>query len=397
MNSRDGSDLGKQGHATDRTRETMIRLEGVGKTYPDGTTAVASLDLDVNRGELVALVGPSGCGKSTTLRMVNRLIEPTSGRIVIDGDDVTKVNPVHMRRRIGYVIQRVGLFPHLTVAGNVGTVPQLLGWDGKKTSARVHELLELVGLDPGKYADRYPHELSGGQQQRVGVARALAADPPVLLMDEPFGAVDPIARDRLQMEFRRIQNGLHKTVLFVTHDIDEAVRMADRIAVLSQGGHLEQYDTPPTILGAPANDFVADFVGADRGLRRLAVTPIEREDLAHPPTVAPDDDVTVALAAIGTEGYAVVVDAEDGLHGWVSRRSLSGTGSVAERTRRFAEVVDLGASLKRGFSEIVQYDAGWLPVVDGDRYAGVLTPDAVHAALRRSVPDPVPETVDESA
>ena len=397
MNSSDGMGLGKRGHPDDGTRETMIRLEGVGKTYPDGTVAVADLDLQVSRGELVALVGPSGCGKSTTLRMVNRLIEPTSGRIVIGGDDVTKVDPVRMRRTIGYVIQRVGLFPHLTVGSNVGTVPDLLGWESGRTKARTTELLELVGLDPDKYGDRYPHELSGGQQQRVGVARALAADPPVLLMDEPFGAVDPIARDRLQMQFRRIQGELHKTVLFVTHDIDEAVRMADRIAVFSQGGHLEQYADPPTILGAPANDFVADFVGSDRGLRRLAVTPIESQDLAHPPTVRPDDDATVALAAIGDEGYAVVVDSAGGLHGWVSRRSLSGGGSVLQRTRRFDEVVELGASLKRGFSEIVQHDAGWLPVVDGELYVGVLTPDTVHAALRRSVPDPVPETVPENA
>ena len=373
----------------------MIRLDGVGKRYPDGTVAVADLHLEVHRGELVALVGPSGCGKSTTLRMVNRLIEPTSGRIVIGGKDVTQVDPVRVRRGIGYVIQRVGLFPHLTVGANVGTVPDLLGWDRQRTKDRVTELLELVGLDPAKYVDRFPHELSGGQQQRVGVARALAADPPVLLMDEPFGAVDPIARDRLQLEFRRIQAELHKTVLFVTHDIDEAVRMADRIAVLSQGGHLEQFADPTTILGAPANDFVADFVGADRGLRRLAVTEIEIEDLAHPATVRPDDDATVALAAIGPEGFAVVVDGQMGLHGWVSRRGLEAGGAVRDRTHRFDEVVELGASLKRGFSEIVQHDAGWLPVVDGERYVGVLTPDGVHAALRRNVPAPVPEPVDD--
>ena len=373
----------------------MIRLAGVGKTYPDGTVAVADLDLDVSRGELVALVGPSGCGKSTTLRMVNRLIEPTSGRIVIDGKDVTKVDPVKMRRTIGYVIQRVGLFPHLTVGANVGTVPDLLGWDSKRSRERSVELLELVGLDPGRYADRYPHELSGGQQQRVGVARALAADPPVLLMDEPFGAVDPIARDRLQLEFRRIQAELGKTVLFVTHDIDEAVRIADRIAVFSQGGVLEQLADPANILGAPANDFVADFVGSDRGLRRLAVTPIESEDLAHPLTVRPDDDATVALAAIGPEGYAVVVDGQMHLHGWVSRRGLAAGGAVRDRTHRFDEIVELGSSLKRGFSEIVQHDAGWLPVVDGDRYVGVLTPDAVHAALRRSVPEAAPAPAPE--
>jgi osmoprotectant transport system ATP-binding protein len=328
--------------------------------------------------------------------MVNRLVEPTSGAIHLAGRDVTHVDPVQLRRGIGYVIQRVGLFPHLTVGQNVATVPQLLGWPSARSRDRVAEMLELVGLEPGTYTDRYPHELSGGQQQRVGVARALAADPPVLLMDEPFGAVDPISRDRLQSEFRRIQAELGKTVLFVTHDIDEAVRLADRIAVLSQGGHLEHYDTPATILGAPANDFVADFVGADRGLRRLAVTPIALEDLAHPPTTRLGEPVAAARAAIdrAPEPYAVVLDADGRLRGWVSLRHLDGAGQVGDRVRRFAETVELGDSLRRGLSEIVQHDAGWLPVVtDGDRYCGVLTPDAVYAALRRTVPNRAPEPV----
>jgi osmoprotectant transport system ATP-binding protein len=372
----------------------MIRLDGVGKRYPDGTVAVGGLDLDVRRGELVALVGPSGCGKSTTLRMVNRLIEPTSGSIHLDGRDVTHVDPVQLRRGIGYVIQRVGLFPHLTVGANVATVPSLLGWDALRAAERIRAMLDLVGLDAATYADRYPHELSGGQQQRVGVARALAADPPVLLMDEPFGAVDPIARDRLQTEFRRIQAELHKTVLFVTHDIDEAVRLADRIVVLSQGGRLEQYADPATILGAPAGDFVADFVGADRGLRRLAVTPIAAEDLAHPPTVRLGDDVETARAAIdqAPEPYAVVLDDDGRLRGWVSLHHLGTSGTVASHARRFDQTAELGDSLRRGLAEIVQHDAGWLPVVsDGDRYRGVLTPDGVYAALRRTVPDRTPE------
>ena len=367
----------------------MIRLDGVGKTFPDGTVAVAALDLAVDRGELVALVGPSGCGKSTTLRMVNRLIEPSQGHIVIGGDDVTTVDPVKLRRKIGYVIQRVGLFPHLTVGANVATVPELLGWPSSRVKPRVTGMLELVGLDPARYADRYPHELSGGQQQRVGVARALAADPPVLLMDEPFGAVDPIARDRLQVEFLKIQRELDKTVLFVTHDIDEAVRMADRIAVFSQGGHLEQFADPGTVLGAPANDFVADFVGADRGLRRLAVTSIAEEDLEHPPVVLLDDDLGAAHAAIAgaPEPYAVVLDDQGNLRGWVGDRHLStGSGTVAAVVRRFDESVELGDSLRRGLSELVQHDAGWLPVLQGDRYIGVLTVNAVYAALRRTVP-----------
>ncbi|PWJ53301.1 osmoprotectant transport system ATP-binding protein [Quadrisphaera granulorum] len=349
---------------------------------------------------MVALVGPSGCGKSTTLRMVNRLIEPTAGRIEIGGQDVTRVNPVKLRREIGYVIQRVGLFPHLTVAANIATVPQLLGWDRRRTSARVEEMLELVGLPASQYADRYPHELSGGQQQRVGVARGLAADPPVLLMDEPFGAVDPIARDRLQGEFRRIQAELGKTVLVVTHDIDEAVRLADRIAVFSQGGKLEQFADPATVLGAPANEFVADFAGSDRGLRRLAVTPVDAQDLAHPATVLVDDDVATARTAMAgaPEPYAVVLDRSGSLRGWVSLRHLGEgragepTGSdatlVGELVRRFDETISVGDSLRKGLSEIVQHDAGWLPVLDGDRYVGVLTPDGVYSALRRTAPSP---------
>nr|WP_309225496.1 ATP-binding cassette domain-containing protein [Quadrisphaera sp. INWT6] len=399
MHSVDSHRDGSAGqHQGDATREAMIRLDGVEKRYPDGTLAVESLDLLVHPGELIALVGPSGCGKSTTLRMVNRLIEPTAGRIEIDGRDVTHVDPVRLRREIGYVIQRVGLFPHLTVAANVATVPQLLGWDRKRTSARVEEMLELVGLPASQYADRYPHELSGGQQQRIGVARGLAADPPVLLMDEPFGAVDPIARDRLQGEFRRIQAELGKTVLFVTHDIDEAVRLADRIAVFSQGGRLEQIADPATVLGAPANDFVADFAGSDRGLRRLAVTPVEAQDLSHPATVLVDDDLATARAAVegGAEPYAVVLDRAGDLRGWVSARQLGGGApgdTAGTRARRFDETISVGDSLRKGLSEIVQHDAGWLPVLDGDRYVGVLTPDGVYSALRRTSPsreEPVP-------
>ena len=378
----------------------MIRLDGVGKKYPDGTVAVGSLDLDVQRGDLVALVGPSGCGKSTTLRMVNRLIEPTSGRIVLEGEDVTTVDPVRLRRRMGYVIQQIGLFPHQTIATNVGTVPDLVGWDAARKKARVTELLELVGLAPQQYAHRYPHELSGGQRQRVGVARALAADPPVLLMDEPFGAVDPIARDRLQAQFRQIQAELGKTVLLVTHDIDEAVRLADKVAVLSEGGKLEQYADPATVLGTPANDFVADFVGADRGLRRLAVTTIEPQDLEHPPTVLLTDTAEEAWTLLSAQGnraagtnappYAVVLDEGGDLHGWVAARHLTGRpagSTVADVVRRFEETVEVGESLRRGLAEIVQHDAGWLPVLEGDRYVGVLTPASVHTALRRTVPD----------
>jgi osmoprotectant transport system ATP-binding protein len=297
-------------HATDEPR---IRLEGVSKLYDDGTTAVDGLSLDVCPGELVVLVGPSGCGKTTTMKMVNRLIEPTSGRVLLDGEDVAKTSPVQLRRRVGYVIQQVGLFPHQTVRDNVATVPVLLGWDKTRTRRRVEELLELDGLDPSRYASRYPSQLSGGQRQRVGVARALAADPLVLLMDEPFSAVDPVARERLQTEFLRVQRELGTTVVFVTHDIDEAVRLGDRIAVLSEGGHLEQYDTPATVLGSPATPFVADFVGADRAVKRLSVTSIDVTDLEPydgevANTLPVESDLGRALAvllATGDERVAV--------------------------------------------------------------------------------------------
>ncbi|MCU1619267.1 MAG: opuCA, partial [Modestobacter sp.] len=218
-----------------------IRLEGVSKVYPDGTVAVRELDLTFAAGELTVLVGPSGCGKTTTMKMINRIIEPSTGRILLGADDVTRVDPVQLRRRIGYVIQSVGLFPHQTVRRNVATVPRLLGWDKRRTRDRVEELLELVGLDPATFGDRYPHQLSGGQRQRAGVARALAADPAVLLMDEPFSAVDPVVRERLQSEFLRLQETVRKTIVFVTHDIEEAVRLGDRIAVMSGGGTVEQF------------------------------------------------------------------------------------------------------------------------------------------------------------
>jgi osmoprotectant transport system ATP-binding protein len=365
----------------------MIRLDRVTKRYGDDTVAVGELSLDVPRGALVMLVGPSGCGKTTTLKMVNRLIEPTSGHIYLDGEEVTHVDPVQLRRRMGYVIQQVGLFPHRTIADNVATVPELLGWDSKRRKARALELLELVGLDPGRFAKRYPHQLSGGQQQRVGVARALAADPPVLLMDEPFGAVDPIARDHLQSEFLRLQEEVKKTVLFVTHDIEEAVRLGDRIAVFSQGGKLEQYDTPASILGAPANGFVGDFVGSDRGLKRMSVTAIDASDLDHPPVVHLDDSLVEAAARLRTEHsrWAVVLDSHERLHGWIGIDSTAASGLVRDAARRMEAWVPSNSSLKQAFAEMLQYDAGWVAVLDGERYLGVLTPRTLHEALRRSV------------
>ncbi|HEU4542032.1 MAG TPA: ABC transporter ATP-binding protein [Jiangellaceae bacterium] len=364
----------------------MIRLDGVSKHYPDGTVAVRELSLDVGRGELVTLVGPSGCGKTTTLKMVNRLIEPTSGRIVIDGQDVTHADPVELRRGIGYVIQNVGLFPHRTIQQNIATIPELLGWPKARRRDRAAELMNLVGLDPAVHGPRYPHELSGGQRQRVGVARALAADPPVLLMDEPFSAVDPVVRAQLQDEFLRLQDEVRKTIMFVTHDIEEAVRLGDRTAVFAQGGHLEQYDTPAAVLGTPATAFVADFVGADRGLKRLSVTPVTEEDLEHPPVVRLDDDLRLVSAAMGSSRWAVVLDADGGLAGWIGRDMAMGGGTVRDHARRMEAWVELDDSLKVAFGEMLQWNAGWIAVLDQrSRYLGVLTPSTLHAALRRSV------------
>jgi osmoprotectant transport system ATP-binding protein len=370
-----------------------IRLEGVSKTYPDGTVGVQALDLTFAAGELTVLVGPSGCGKTTTMKMINRIIEPSTGRILLGEDDVTRVDPVQLRRRIGYVIQNVGLFPHQTVRKNVATVPRLLGWDKARARDRVEELLELVGLDPATFGDRYPHQLSGGQRQRAGVARALAADPAVLLMDEPFSAVDPIVRERLQAEFLRLQEAVRKTIVFVTHDIEEAVRLGDRIAVMSQGGKVEQFASPAELLGSPATPFVADFVGADRGLKRLAVTRIDPTDLEQPPVVHVDDSLADARAAMQRTGarWAVVLDDRQALHGWISAERAHGSGRVRETAKRMEAWVPIEASLKTAFSVMLQLEAGWVAVLDGDRFCGVLTPESLHAALRRSVQGAVPE------
>ncbi|MFE5010343.1 ABC transporter ATP-binding protein [Streptomyces sp. NPDC056696] len=361
----------------------MIRFEHVTKRYADGTTAVDDLSFEVNEGELVTLVGPSGCGKTTTMKMVNRLIEPSEGRILVDGDDISGIDPVQLRRRIGYVIQQVGLFPHKTVLDNTATVPHLLGVKRAKARERAAELLDLVGLDPRTFGDRYPDQLSGGQRQRVGVARALAADPPVLLMDEPFGAVDPVVREHLQNEFLRLQQAVRKTVLFVTHDIEEAVRLGDRIAVYGQG-RIEQFDTPSTVLGAPATEYVADFVGADRGLKRLSVTPIEESDLEQPPVVHLDDPLPAKLDA----PWAVVLDGDNNLHGWISaEHARMHSGTVREYARRMEAWLPVGASLKQAFATMLQHDAGWIAVIDEHsegRFLGVLTPARLHEALRRS-------------
>ncbi|MEV0323268.1 ABC transporter ATP-binding protein [Streptomyces sp. NPDC050658] len=367
----------------------MIRFEQVSKRYPDGTMAVDDLSFEVGEGELVTLVGPSGCGKTTTMMMVNRLIEPTAGRIFVNDENIADVDPVRLRRRIGYVIQQVGLFPHRTILDNTATVPALIGWKKGRARARAAELLDLVGLDPKTYGSRYPEQLSGGQRQRVGVARALAADPPVLLMDEPFGAVDPVVREQLQDEFLRMQATVRKTVLLVTHDIEEAVRLGDRIAVYGQG-RIEQFDTPGAVLGTPATPYVAGFVGADRGLKRLSVTEIQADDLEQPSVARLDEPAAQAAARLRDQGerWAVVLDEHGDLHGWVGvdEVSLAGQdGRVGDLAHRMNAWVPVGAPLKQAFGVMLQHDAGWVAVLEGARFLGVLTPAKLHEALRRSV------------
>jgi osmoprotectant transport system ATP-binding protein len=365
----------------------MISLDAVTKRYDTGNVAVEALTLEIVDGEICVLVGPSGCGKTTTLRMINRLIEPSGGAIFIDGRDVLSMDVVELRRGIGYVIQQGGLFPHRRVDDNVAVVPRLLGWDKQKTKARVAELLDMVGLDPGQYARRYPHELSGGERQRVGVARALGADPPVLLMDEPFGAVDPITRQRLQNLLLDLQKKIKKTIVMVTHDIDEAAKLADRIAVFSKGGHLEQYATPPEVLGRPATPFVAEFVGEDRGVKRLAVVDVKEDDLVDPIACLRSQSMADVASLVhgSAQPWAVVVD--DGVvQGWVKPEPPY-AGTVGEHLRPFPARIPLGTSLRVALAELLQHDAPAIPVFNGNRYLGVLTFDRLHAAMRRSLPE----------
>ena len=361
----------------------MIRLERVTKRYPGGQLAVRELTIEFHTGQLTMLVGPSGCGKTTTLKMINRLIEPTEGRIFHDDQDVTHIDPVALRLRMGYVIQNVGLFPHLSIADNVATVPRLLGWDKKRIQQRVTELLELVGLDPKQFARRYPHQLSGGQRQRVGVARALGADPPILLMDEPFGAIDRIARERLQNEFLRIQREVRKTVIFVTHDIDEAIKLGDRIAIMN-AGRLEQYDTPAAILAKPASDLVVDLLGPDRGLKRLSVTPIDLNALERPPVVHADDSLSDARRLLDSRwDRAVVLDGNGKPVGELAKEGADGDGLVADRARPFDAIIGADRTLFDAFSQMLIHQATWVAVVDGDQFRGVLTPQSFVAAIQR--------------
>jgi osmoprotectant transport system ATP-binding protein len=359
----------------------MIRLEQLTKSYPgQAAPAVEELSLAVPAGEIAVLVGPSGCGKTTTMKMINRIIEPTSGRIFIDGEDVTRSNPDALRRRIGYVIQQVGLFPHLTVADNVATVPRMLKWQSARTRARVDELLELAGLDPALYRDRYPKQLSGGQRQRVGVARALCADPPVMLMDEPFGAIDPITRERLQNEFLRLQAELRKTIVFVTHDVDEAIKMGDRIAILRDRSVIAQYDTPANILAAPADGFVREFLGGRTALRRLGLATLQREDLLDWPVLDASDPMSTARERLdgSTAPAALVLDAAGVPLRWVTRAQLDGDGPVDAVGVPVDRTVHVSTSLVDVLDELLRSGAPGAAVVDGDgRYAGVVDMSAL--------------------
>ena len=361
-----------------------VRYEHVTKRYPGSDSpAVEDLTLEIPAGDICVLVGPSGCGKTTAMRMANRMVEMDSGDILLGEQSVRARPPARLRREMGYVIQQVGLFPHRTIAQNIATVPILLGWDRNRIDARVRELLELIGLDPA-LGERYPAQLSGGQQQRVGVARALAADPPVMLMDEPFGAIDPINRERLQNEFLRLQAEIRKTVLFVTHDIDEAIKMGDRIAVMRVGGRVEQYATPAELLMAPADEFVEDFVGADRALKRLALMRVRDIDLWEAPLAyvgQPTAEVRAKLDSAEVP-YPLLVDAERRPLGWLSERDLA-ADIVPDRPDSSPDpILELDDVMRDALANLLQTETQYAPVVDaGRRIAGVLSVEIISEFL----------------
>ncbi|CAN5465771.1 betaine/proline/choline family ABC transporter ATP-binding protein [soil metagenome] len=369
--------------------ESKIRLENLSKVFPgQKEPAVADLSMEIPEGEIVIFVGPSGCGKTTTMKLINRIIEPTGGRIFLDGEDVTKVNPDQLRRRIGYVIQQIGLFPHATIADNIATVPRLLGWDKKRISDRVDELLNTVGMDPGQYRNRYPKELSGGQRQRVGVARAMGGDPDVMLMDEPFGAIAPITRDRLQNEFLRLQEQIKKTIVFVTHDIDEAIKMGDRIAILGDQSRIAQFDTPERILVDPANDYVADFIGRGASLKRLSLSRVRDLELHQWPT-APEgtshDDVGRILDGSDQSAVLVLDDRQRPVQ-WVNAEHLR-RAAPEQPLREIGlpadAVVQPNATLSDTLNEMLTARYSCAIVVDSDRsYQGIVDIDTINEAVR---------------
>ena len=368
------------------SNDVLIRLENVTKKYGDSdAAAVNNLTLDVHRGEVLVLVGPSGCGKSTTLRLINRLIEPTSGTLYLNGEDGTSMNPSLLRRKIGYVIQQVGLFPHRTIAENIATVPKLLGWDKDKIADRVDELLDLVGMDPETYRGRYPKELSGGQAQRVGVARALAADPDVLLMDEPFGAIDPITRDRLQNEFLRLQQDLKKTIVFVTHDIDEAIKMGNRIAILREQSEIAQLDTPEAILADPADEFVENFLGSGAILKSLTLMKIADTELHQVPVFkAPVmRDKAIETLQDSEDSTSILLDADDKPLRWLDLAALNRTSQPIEKSGRPISV-DLQPedTLQDALTAMLQSSVGLAAVTDRKgKYLGCCTIESLAKLL----------------
>ncbi|GAA1853470.1 ABC transporter ATP-binding protein [Brevibacterium marinum] len=374
------------GSGTDSS--VMIRLEGLTKRFPgQKVNAVDALTMDIHEGEIVVLVGPSGCGKTTTMKMINRIIEPSSGHIILKDQDVTTTNADDLRRQIGYVIQQVGLFPHMTIGENIATVPKLLGWSAERVRTRVDELMSMVNMDPDEYRDRYPKQLSGGQQQRIGVARALGADPSVMLMDEPFGAIDPITRDRLQNEFLRLQSEVRKTIVFVTHDIDEAIKMGDRIAILQEGSRIAQYDTPERILTAPANDFVKDFIGSGASLKRLNLSRVGEIELGSWPTVTNEDTHERAheLLANSKHSAVLVLDEERRPVRWAGADDLRrGAGERLDQVGSVPQaVIEPRATLSDALNELVAARYAVTVVVDEHgRYQGVVDIDQINEAIR---------------
>jgi osmoprotectant transport system ATP-binding protein len=376
-------------------RAATVEFRHVTKRYDarakDTPGAVNDLSLTVPAGKICVLVGPSGCGKTTSLKMVNRLIEPTSGQILIDGVHIGTREPTTLRREIGYVIQQVGLFPHQTIAQNVATVPRLLGWPQSRLRARADELLALVGLEPAAYRDRYPSQLSGGERQRVGVARALAADPPIMLMDEPFGAVDPIVRERLQNEFLRLQEELAKTILFVTHDIDEAIKMGDLVAVLQVGGQLAQFGSPEEILASPASEFVARFVGADRGLKRLSLSRVG-DIPPHPAVTARvGDDAAAARKRMQADpfAYLLLIDSNRRPIGWIHQDRIPKNGRLdASHAVPMSPLLNRRTTLKDALSLLL--DADVQAGIVADRHGavvGLLTVDMIAERMRETAGD----------
>lgn len=365
----------------------MIKLENLTKVFetPSGPIIAADhINMEVGEGEICVLLGPSGCGKTTALKMINRLIPHTSGKVFINGKDTDQYNDTELRRSIGYVIQQIGLFPNMTVEENICVVPQLLGWDMKKARKRAAELLDMVALDPAVFLKRFPKELSGGQQQRVGVARALAADPPVMLMDEPFGAIDPINREVIQDEFLKMQATLRKTIMFVSHDIDEAVKMADKVAIF-RTGKLEQFDSPDDILAHPANDFIADFVGTDRTLKRLRLVSVRDATDTTIPTVTKQDTLDAAgrLMTEREKDFTVVLDRHGRPAAYVTRGTVEAhRGNVADHHVPLVARVNADADLRTAVSEMFTHDITWLACVDGDgRYIGCVTQNGITHVL----------------